>query len=337
MLTVLACACAGSGTPTGPEAAAGAGNGPVASQGGGSGSGTVNPGGGSSGNPANPASAGGGAESSSSAGSSNATSGGGGAGGSAAGAAGTETGGQAAEQAGAAGASGFRPLFDGKSLDGFTAYREPATTLTPAEAATIFKVEDGAIRVYGDAADQSTQARHTLLTSKSFSNYKLSLQYKWGTKKFAPYTDLVKYPRDAGLLFHVHGDVHQVWPSSIEFQIKDGSTGDIFALYAQCTALGKNGGTTFVDAADGGTPKLVDGSTGFVQHARSANFEVAGWNDILLEVEAGAATYTVNGHVVNRVVKVMDKQGKAVTSGPVALQAEHAEVFYRNVSILELP
>lgn len=254
-----------------------------------------------------------------------------------AGAAGTATGGEAAGQAGAAGSNGFRPLFDGKSLDGFAAYREPATTLTAEQALAIFKVEDGAIRVYGDAADQSTQARHTLLTLKSFSNYKLSLQYKWGTKKFAPYTDLVKYPRDAGLLFHVHGDVHQVWPSSIEFQIKDGSTGDIFALYAQCTALAKDGGTTFVDAADGGTPKLVDGSTGFVQHARSANFEVPGWNDILLEVEAGAATYSVNGHVVNRVVKVMDKQGKAVTSGPVALQAEHAEVFYRNVSILELP
>jgi hypothetical protein len=251
--------------------------------------------------------------------------------------AGNSAGGAQGGQAGMGGSNGFVPLFDGKSLAGFTAYREPATALTPEQAAAIFKIEDGSIRVYGDAADQSTQARHTLLTSKSFSNYELSLQYKWGTKKFAPYTDLVKYPRDAGLLFLVHGDVHQVWPSSIEFQVKEGSTGDIFALYAQCTALGKNGGTTFVDAADGGTAKLVDGSTGFVQHARSESFEVAGWNDILLQVAAGAATYSVNGHVVNRVLKVMDKQGKAITSGPVALQAEHAEVFYRNVSILELP
>jgi hypothetical protein len=235
------------------------------------------------------------------------------------------------------GGAGFVPLFDGKSLDGFAAYREPSTALSPEQAAAIFKVEDGSIRVYGDAADKSTQARHTLLTVKSFSNYKLSFQYKWGTKTFAPYADVTKYPRDAGLLFHVHGDVHQVWPSSIELQVKDGSTGDIFALYAQCTALAKGGGTTFVDTADGGTNKLVDGSTGFVQHARSTNFEVAGWNDILLEVQAGAATYSVNGHVVNRVVKVMDKTGKAVTSGPLAFQAEHAEVFYRNISILELP
>ena len=241
-----------------------------------------------------------------------------------------------AGSAGSAG-SGFVPLFDGKTLNGFAAYREPSTALTAEQAAAIFKVEDSSIRVYGDAADQSTQARHTLLTTKSYSNYKLSFQYKWGTKKFAPYTDLVKYPRDAGVLFHVHGDTHQVWPSSIELQVKDGSTGDIFALYAQCTSLAKGGGTTFVDAADGGTSKLVDGATGFVQHARSVNFEVAGWNDILLEVEAGAATYSVNGHVVNRVLKVMDKQGKAVTSGPLAFQAEHAEVFYRNIAILEQP
>lgn len=236
-----------------------------------------------------------------------------------------------------AGGAGFLPLFDGKSLDGFAAYREPSTALTPEQAAAIFKVEDSSIRVYGDAADKSTQARHTLLTIKSFGNYKLSFQYKWGTKTFAPYADVTKYPRDAGLLFHVHGDTHQVWPSSIELQVKDGSTGDIFALYAQCTSLAKGGGTTFVEAADGGTSKLVDGATGFVQHARSSNFEVAGWNDILLEVDAGAATYSVNGHVVNRVLKVMDKTGKAVTSGPLAFQAEHAEVFYRNIGILELP
>ena len=229
------------------------------------------------------------------------------------------------------------PLFNGVDLTGFAAFREPATELTSEQASAIFKVEDGAIHVYGDAPDQSTQARYTLVTTSTHTTYQLSLEYRWGTKKFAPYTDLVKYPRDAGVLFHLHGDTRQVWPASIEFQIKDGTTGDIFALYARCTSLAQNGGTTFVPADAGGSEKLVNGSTGFVQHGRSENFELPEWNQLRLVVDGGAATYWVNGHLVNQVLSVLDKTGNPVTAGPIALQAEHAEVFYRNVVIEEQP
>lgn len=227
-------------------------------------------------------------------------------------------------------------LFNGTDLTGWTAHREPATTLTTSEALQIFKPEDGAIRVYGDAADGSTQSRHTLVSNASYATYTLWLEYRWGTKVYAPYTDLTRYPRDAGVLFHLHGDTTKVWPSSIEFQIKDGTTGDIFALYARCTSLAKNGGTTFVDEADGGTPKVVDGANGNVQHKGSADYEVDGWNSIELQVTGGAAVYIVNGHVVNRILGVNDRSGTTgapVTAGPIALQAEHAEVFYRNIRI----
>ena len=114
-------------------------------------------------------------------------------------------------------------------------------------------------------------------------------------------------------------------------------SGDIFALYARCTSLARNGGTTFVDMADGGTSKLVDGSNGYVQHSRSQNYELPDWNAIELQVDGGAAVYLVNGHIVNRVLSVTDKTGKPVTSGPIAFQAEHAEVYYRNIRIQVLP
>lgn len=243
---------------------------------------------------------------------------------------------------GGAAAPGTIDLFNGTDLSGFDAYREtaatsPGTLLNATEAQAIFKVESGAIHVYGDAADQSTQARHTLVTKASYTKYNLTWEYKWGTKKFAPYQDLSKYPRDAGVLFHIHGDRTQVWPPSIEFQIKEGTSGDIFALYARCTSLSKSGGTTFVDADTGGTSKLVDGSNGFVQHGRSINAELPGWNALSLKVDGGAAQYFVNGTLVNRVLSVMDKTGKAISSGPIAFQAEHAEVFYRNIRIQVLP
>ena len=73
--------------------------------------------------------------------------------------------------------------------------------------------------------------------------------------------------------------------------------------------------------------------------ARLANvdFELPDWTQTLLEVNGGTATYTVNGKLANKVLAVTSTAGQAVTSGPLALQAEHAEVFYRNIRIQELP
>ncbi len=246
-------------------------------------------------------------------------------------------------------------LFNGTDLTGFNTYQQttkttPGTLVPAAAAQLIFKPENGMIHVYGDLPNQSTQSLYTLETVAAYGKYNLSWDYKWGTKKFAPYTNLTLYPRDAGLIWHIHGDPTQVWPSSIEFQNKWGTTGDIFALYAQCTSLALPGApTVFADTAAGGVPTLVNGSTGFVQHLRSANWESMGtgagastgvgtdWNSCLLQVDGGTAVYTVNGHVVNRVLKVMDKSGNPITSGKVAWQAESAEVYYRNLRIQVLP
>jgi hypothetical protein len=242
-------------------------------------------------------------------------------------------------------------LFNGTDLTGFNTYQETSNTtagvlLTGAAAEAIFQPENGMIHVYGDLAQGTTQVHYLLETVASYSKYSLTWQYQWGTKKFAPYTDLTTYPRDAGVLWHIHNDKTQVWPSSIEFQNKWGTTGDIFALYAQCTSLGTPGmPTVFAEADAGGVAQLVNGSNGYVQHSRSADWEMMGdggaqstgagtdWNSCLLQVDGGTAVYTVNGHVVNRVLKVMDKNGNPVTSGPIGWQAEQAEVYYRNLQI----
>jgi hypothetical protein len=246
-------------------------------------------------------------------------------------------------------------LFNGTDLTGFKTYEETSNTtsgilLTGTAAEAIFQPENGMIHVYGDLPQGSTQVHYMLETVGSYSHYNLWWQYQWGTKKFAPYTDLTLYPRDAGIMWHIHGDLTQVWPSSIEFQNKWGTTGDIFALYAQCTSLGTpSQPTIFADYDAGGVPVLVNGSNGYVQHNRSADWEVmgdggasstgagTGWNSCLLQVDGGAAVYTVNGHVVNKVLAVKDKNGNPVTSGPIAWQAEQAEVYYRNLQIQVLP
>ncbi|HEX2876672.1 MAG TPA: DUF1080 domain-containing protein [Polyangiaceae bacterium] len=250
------------------------------------------------------------------------------------GSAGSPSAGTAGMAGGGAGGPPIVDLFNGTDLTGFQAYREPLTMLSGAQALEIFKVENGTIRVYGDKPATETQARHTLVTTKSYSKYKFWLEYKWGTKTYPPYANTAMYPRDAGVLFHLHGGTTRVWPPSAEFQIKDGSTGDIFALLAKMTSTGQ--GAVFTE---GGAQVTIDGSGGNARHARLANvdFELPDWNQILLEVNGGTATYTVNGKLANKVLAVTSTAGQAVTSGPLALQAEHAEVFYRNIRIQELP
>src|SRR5450432_2453970 len=214
-----------------------------------------------------------------------------GSGGGAAGTAGaTGSGGAVSGSAGAGGAGGgpaIVDLFNGTDLTGFNVYKAttfannaPGMLVTGAAAQMVFKPENGMIHVYGDLPDQSLQSHYLLQTVGSYGKYNLSWDYKWGTKKFMIDStgrglDLTLYPRDAGVLWQIHGDKTQVWPSSIEFQNKWGTTGDIFALYAQCQSLGAPGNTTqFADTSAGGVPVTVTG--GLTQHMRSADFETPG-------------------------------------------------------------
>ena len=261
-------------------------------------------------------------------------------------------------------------LFDGTDLTGFLVYEQTSSTtggtlLTGAAAEAIFTPESGGageppmIHVYGNnLANGSKQPLYMLETMNSYSHYNLWWQYQWGVKKYenetdpTSGTDLTAYPRDAGLVWAINGDLTQVWPSSIEFQNKWGTTGDIFALHAQCESYGTPGNLTYYESPDaGGVQTLVNGSNGYVQHHRSADYEMTtvpeggmstygagtGWNSCFLQVNGGAAVYTVNGHIVNQTISVMDAAGKPVTSGAVAWQAESAEVYYRNLQIQVLP
>ena len=81
----------------------------------------------------------------------------------------------------------------------------------------------------------SGQGFGVITTRESFGNCRIRLQYKWGEKKWG---SKAKSPRDAGLLYYVHGEPgfdHATWPRSIECQIQEHDTGDLFALSTQIT------------------------------------------------------------------------------------------------------
>ena len=65
-----------------------------------------------------------------------------------------------------------------------------------------------------------------IATEKKYSKFRLTLEFKWGEKKYPPRENA---KRDAGILYHVDlysGD--KIWPRSLEYQIQEGDCGDFW-------------------------------------------------------------------------------------------------------------
>src|SRR5688572_21649042 len=232
----------------------------------------------------------------------------------------------------------WKPLFNGKNLSGWTATYASKTPDDAPAPASYFRVEDGAIHAYPTQAAGSEQPNVVLVTNTEHRDYRLSLEYKWGEKKFAPRNDHV---RDAGLLYHVHRDRPADWPAAIESQIQEGDTGDLWAVSARASSFIDPKTQRYTLPENGGVGVTVGNEGKFerVRHGRVN--EYPGWNKLEIIVRGDRATHIVNG-VVNMRVSDMKAWDAASNSwvkldhGRIALQAESAEIFYRNISIRPL-
>ena len=249
-------------------------------------------------------------------------------------------------------------LWNGRNLDGWTTWiATPDRTVTVADVKRdetgkylepigperdplgIFSVVqiDGrpAIRISGQVFGE-------LRTKTSLQNYRLRLQFKWGEKKWPPRAG-ADTPRDSGLLYHVHsapGDGGRVWARSIELQIQEHDVGDLYAIGSVIAVRAK--------ARRGTSPLLYDydpnGEWTFFSQAQGAsgrcikqpdNEKPTGeWNTVELITVGEDSIHIVNGKVVMRLHGPLDISGAVpvpVTAGPIILQSEGAEVFYRDV------
>lgn len=227
-----------------------------------------------------------------------------------------------------------KPLFNGKNLDSWYLVVKDSSFIGDKE--DLFAIEKGAIHVYPTQKHNSTQTYAGLMTKEVYSNYKLTLEYKWGTKKFVPRDNFV---RDAGVIFHQFGpDV--IWPNGVECQIQEGDTGDIWAIGSKVTSKVSNVIRNY-DPNGGlvtrGTPKEK-----FQRFHRSYDWEKPNdWNLLEIEVKGNNAKYTLNGYVVNEALD-MQKWNEVLgiyeplISGKILIQAEGAELYYRNIYIKPL-
>ncbi len=248
----------------------------------------------------------------------------------------------------------WRPLFNGRSLDGWemfmtnpdAAWNVPGLKrdangryLEPIgknrDPLKVFNIEtvDGqpAIHITG-------QGFGVITTKESFSNFHLRLQVKWGERKWSI---KLQAPRDSGLLYFVHGEPgfdHATWPRSIEFQIQEHDMGDLYALGTQITVNAsrkeklwlydpKGQPTLFVQKPPVGNRCVKRGDP------EKPNGE---WNTLDLICVGDESIHIVNGVVVMRLHHAQRIDGPSsapLAAGQISLQTEGAEVYFRDVKI----
>ena len=257
------------------------------------------------------------------------------------------------------GQSDWVSLWNGKDLEGWTTwmrqpepgsdvpglardaggkYTEPiGSNRDPLKVFTVAQNVDGrpAIRISGEVFGE-------LRSVRSLKDYHLKMQFKWGEKKWAP-RDRSETPRDSGLLYHVHsapGAEGRTWARSVELQIQEHDVGDLYAVGSAIAVRAR--------VRPGSKPALYDydpaGEWTFFSQSQGAsgrcvkqpdNEKPTGeWNTVELIALGAEAIHIVNGKVVMRLHQPTQINGPLpalVTSGPIILQSEGAELFYRDI------
>jgi hypothetical protein len=235
------------------------------------------------------------------------------------------------------------PLFNGKNLDGWISRRGSRGDATSQSVEDMFQVHDGVIHVYRAAAPESPQFNGNLRTTESFSSFHLQLEYRWMDARFSPRQDAV---RDAGILFHLHTDPDKVWPPSVEMQLGGGEpgapyvSGDLWVISNTRALSPSIAGTYQPDA-----PPVLFGLGKDVPRVNRTSIAATKphgeWNlaELIVHASTGAEFY-LNGILVGTVsdLQFQDAEGQwqPLSSGPISIQAEWAELQYRNIRIKKL-
>ena len=227
--------------------------------------------------------------------------------------------------------------FNGKDLAGFYTYLKASKYEDPKQ---VFTVKDGVIRVSGE--DWGGFA-----TRDEFSDYHLIVEWKWGTKTWAP---RAKAARDSGILLHcvgADGLAGGQWMESQECQIIEGGCGDLLMVGGKgkprltCeTRVGPDkqlyfdkGGKPVTQNAGrynwwGRDPKWTD-TIGY-RGPDDVESPTGEWNRMEVVCQGDTITNVVNGKVVNVGTH------SSLTKGKIMFQSEGAEIFFRKIEIRPL-
>ena len=235
---------------------------------------------------------------------------------------------------------GWIDLFNGKNFSGWYKYLSgKPRNHDPNE---IFTIENGALHIYKRTKDQGPAPLGYIATEIDYSHYHLRFQYKWGKKRFG---SRAQDKRDSGLMYHGVGPdgVHQkTWPRCMEYQVQEGDTGDIICIAgARCTVSidpnipgRRRVRGQYLPPEDGGVP-----NTSPFWSIKSGTYDtLEGWNKVdVIVMGSDYAVYMVNGQINHRLTRIEQQTESGdwtpLAAGRIMLQAELAEVFFRNIQI----
>ena len=196
-------------------------------------------------------------------------------------------------------------LFNGKNLDGWYAY-EPESGKHN-NASELFTVEDKMIRLYGNKAGY-------LMSEQSFRNFKLTVEFRWNID-----TTFIRKQdsKNSGVMYLVPAETPDtLWPKGIQFQIKEGATGDFILL--QGVTLKING------------KKTEPGKSVVAKRFEDAAKPAGEWNTMIVTFVNDKIKQELNGKLVN------ESSEPSVSEGRILLQYEGYPIDFRKVEIEKL-
>lgn len=196
-------------------------------------------------------------------------------------------------------------LFNGKDLNGWYAYEPEAGKY--ANATDLFRIEQNMIRLYGNKAGY-------LMSEQVFRNFQLTVEFRWNTDSTFTRKSNTK---NSGVMYLVPSNAEDMlWPKGIQFQIKDGATGDFILL--QGVTLLVNGKTT------------EPGKSVVVKSTGDASNPTGAWNTLVVTVQNGKIKQLLNAKLVN------EGSDPSVPEGRILLQYEGFPIDFRKVEIVKL-
>lgn len=201
-------------------------------------------------------------------------------------------------------------LFNGKDLEGWTAVlgeprgkdKDQAKKVKPED---VWSVKDGVLVVQG----RGKPSGYIRTTRDDFENYALRLQWRFPAGSPGGNSGVLLHTSTPGAL--------GVWPKSLEAQLNHQNAGDIWVIPESTTCVIEN------------AAERVKGRR-HLNLTDDSEKPIGEWNDYEITCQGDEITIKVNGVLVNHVTKC------SVTKGAICLQAEGADIEFRNVRLTPL-
>ncbi len=202
----------------------------------------------------------------------------------------------------------WKPLFDGKTLNGWKVVSKVVSSDAPPAAPT-WSVEKGVLKCTGTPNGY-------LATNDEYTNFELKLSWRYPANLKAG---------NSGVLLFVQGP-ETVWPHSIEAQLRSGKAGDLW--------LNPDANKVYPKLEVDQKQKDLANKEGRhffrLQTSTEPEKPFGEWNEYTIRCVKGAIRLTINDQLVNVAT------GGTLTRGKIALQSEGTPIEFRDLLLRTL-